>query len=129
MNEVFFSAFLKLVISVNFENPEDPKASADYNDIVDFADFKFVDLLLVQELWNGRIEKKDYYDEDDVYTFQDINHDVLCTYVSSDMAEVGKTPEILTTVISSRFENTGRRTRHQNTWIYFEGTIEELRVV
>ena len=110
MKKVFFSAFAWL-----------PKSS--------FVDFKYLDLLSVQEIWYGRFKKNEYYDNDTdaLYTFQNINHDVLCTYVSSDMAEVGKTPEILTTVILSRFENTGRRTKHQNTWIYFEGTIEELR--
>lgn len=108
MKNVFFSAFAKL-----------PK----------FVDFKFVELLLIQELWYGRIQKKDYYEDsiETPYSFQDITQDVLCTYVSGDMAEIGKTPEILTTVILSRFENAGRRTKNQNTWIYFEGTIEKLR--
>lgn len=108
MKEVFFIAFWKL--------PE-------------LVDFRWIELLLIQELWYGRVKKKDYYEDEmeAAYSFNDIKQDVLCTYVSSNMAEVGIIPEIMTTVISSRSEKLGRKTEGQNTWIYYEGTIEELR--
>lgn len=105
--ETFFAAFFKLGLLV---------------------EYRFLDLLCVQDLWNGICNR--YMIPIDLFgvdSFQDIREDVLCTYVSSSMEEVGKAPQIWTTIISSRSVNSGIITKNQNTWIYFKGTVEELR--
>lgn len=109
MNEVFFLAFLKL--------PE-------------LVDFRCVDIMKIQDLWYGRLNKNNYfmdYDPEEIHSFEDLKDDVLCFYVTPDMLEVGKTPEILTTMMSARKGKKGRKINNQNTWIYYQGTIDELR--
>ncbi len=105
--ETFFTAFFKLGL---------------------LAEYRFLNLLCVQDLWNGICNRNmipiDIFGVD---SFQDIREDVLCTYVSSSMEEVGKAPQIWTTIISSRSVNSGIITKNQDTWIYFQGTAEELR--
>lgn len=103
--ETFFTAFFKLGLLV---------------------EYRFLNLLKVQDLWNG-VYKQSMIPLDDVHSLQEIREDVLCTYVSKSMGEVGNAPEIWTTLMSARFVDSGLITNHQNTWIYFGGTIDELR--
>lgn len=95
----------------------------------DLIDFRFMDILEVQELWYGRLSKTNFTMDElgELHTFHDIREDVLCFHVSSGMMEVGKAPEIMTTVMSARSGKNGQITNRQNTWIYFEGTIDDLR--
>lgn len=107
VRETFFATFLKLGLLVEYRS---------------------LNLLCVQDLWNGI--HNHYMIPIDIFgvdSFQDIREDVLLTHVSGSMAEVGKAPEIWTTIISTRSVNSGIITNSQNTWAYFEGTVEELR--
>ena len=106
--EVFFSAFLRLSKIVGFQA---------------------IDIMTIQDLWYGRNKRKNYsLDElEDLHSFQDIREDVLCFYVTSNMIEVGKVPEIMITLMSARSGKNGRKSKNQNTWIYYQGTIDELR--
>lgn len=93
-----------------------------------FVDFRYMGLLFVQDLFNGVQNRAavpmNLYG---INSFQDIREDVLLTYASSTMTEVGRVPEFWTTLIAAKSAESGLVLDKQITWIYFEGTIEELR--
>lgn len=105
MRETFFAAFYKLGLLV---------------------DYRFLDLISARELWYHDTHSFSICMLEDINSFRDIKEDVLCSYLSSGMGEVESVPEIWTSVISSRSSNQGVVTKNQNTWIFFEGTLNFL---
>ncbi len=101
MRETFFAAFCKLGL---------------------LADFRYLDLISARELWYHDTYSLSISMLENINSFREIKEDVLCSYVCSDMNECESVPEIWTSVILSRSSNQGVVTKHQNTWIFFEGT-------
>lgn len=109
MRELFFSAFCR---------------------ISKLVDYRQIDIMTIQDLWNGRFNKNNYfmdYAPEEIHSFEDLKEDVLCLRVTGSMAEVGKVPEIMSTVMSARSGKSGQIIKNQITWIYYQGTIDELR--
>lgn len=95
----------------------------------ELLDFKFMDLLSLSDVCHRRSGRLDYdlEDFDTVRSWRDIHQEVLCTLASVYMAGVGDLPEIITALVTARSSKKGRHIDHQKTWVYFEGTIGELR--
>lgn len=90
---------------------------------------RYVNMMNIIDIWfkNNTSDNMKIEDEDVLYSEQDIKEDVLCVYVNKWMSMNKLTAVILNTVISSRNGRVNRKGEKLITWVYYNGSVGELK--
>lgn len=90
---------------------------------------RLMNVMDLQDVWwqNSNSDNVKKEDEEVLHSEQDIREDVLCIFIDSSMFTNDGSAKIVNTVLSSRADRVNKRYESLITWVFYRGSVENLK--